>query len=41
MTLLEFFKKDRFAAIAGAELLEISEGHARARMLVTAEHLNG
>ena len=41
MTLLEFFKKDRFAAIAGAELLEISEGHACARMLVTAEHLNG
>lgn len=41
MTLLEFFKKDRFAAIAGAELLEIGEGHARARMLVTVEHLNG
>ena len=41
MTLQEFLKKDRFAANAGAELLEISEGHARTRMLVTAEHLNG
>ena len=25
--LLEFFKKDRFAANAGAELLEIKEGY--------------
>jgi len=41
MTLLEFFKRDRFAVNAGAELLEIKEGYARARMLVTAEHLNG
>ena len=41
MTLLEFFKKDRFAANAGAELLEIKEGYGRARMLITPEHLNG
>ncbi|MBR2160993.1 MAG: PaaI family thioesterase [Bacteroidales bacterium] len=39
--LLEFFKKDRFAANAGAELLEIKEGYGRARMLITPEHLNG
>lgn len=39
--LLEFFKKDRFAANAGAELQEIKEGYARARMLITPEHLNG
>ena len=41
MTLKEFFKRDRFAALAGIELLEVSEGHARARMLVTEQHLNG
>lgn len=39
--LLEFFKKDRFAANAGAELLEIKVGYGRARMLITPEHLNG
>lgn len=39
--LLEFFKKDRFAVNAGAELLEIKEGYGRARMLITPEHLNG
>ncbi|MBQ9499469.1 MAG: PaaI family thioesterase [Bacteroidaceae bacterium] len=39
--LLEFFKKDRFAANAGAELLEIKEGYGLARMLITPEHLNG
>ncbi len=41
MTLKEFFKKDRFASMAGVELLEVKEGYARARMLVTPEHLNG
>lgn len=41
MTLKEFFKRDRFAAEAGCELLEVSEGYARARMLVTPRHLNG
>lgn len=40
MTLKEFFKEDRFAALIGAELLEIREGYARAQMLVTPEHLN-
>ena len=41
MTLKDFFKKDRFAAMAGAELTEVGEGWAKARMLVTQEHLNG
>ncbi|MBQ2209583.1 MAG: PaaI family thioesterase [Prevotella sp.] len=41
MTLKDFFKKDRFAALAGVELLEVSEGYAKARMLVTPGHLNG
>lgn len=36
----EFFKADRFAANAGVELLEVKPGSARARMLVTPEHLN-
>ena len=35
-----FFKKDRFAALAGVELTEVSEGHATARMLITPDHLN-
>ncbi len=42
MDLKDFFKNDRFAALAGAELLEIKEGYARARMLIKPEyHLNG
>lgn len=41
MTLKEFFKRDRFAVMAGIELLEVGEGHAKARMLVTENHLNG
>ena len=36
----EFFKADRFAANAGVELLEVKPGFAKARMLVTKEHLN-
>ena len=41
MTLIDFFKKDRFAVLAGAELLEVKEGYARARMKITPDHLNG
>ncbi len=41
MTLIDFFKKDRFAMNAGVELLEAKEGYARARMKVTPEHHNG
>ena len=36
----EFFKADRFATQAGVELLEVKPGYAKARMLVTREHLN-
>ena len=41
MTLKEFFKGDKFAQMIGAELLEMEEGYAKARMLVTPQHLNG
>ena len=41
MTFKEFFKGDRFAVLAGCELLEVGNGTARARMLVTRDHLNG
>ncbi len=37
----EFFRKDRFAEYVGIELLEVSEGSARARMEVKEHHLNG
>ena len=36
----EFFKADRFVANAGVELVEVKSGFAKARMLVTEEHLN-
>lgn len=41
MTLKEFFKGDRFAELAGCELIEIGKGYARARMTVEEHHLNG
>ena len=41
MTLKEFFKGDRFAVLAGCELLEIRKGYARACMTVEEHHLNG
>jgi len=41
MDFIEFFKGDRFAVMAGCELLEVKEGYARARMLITDQHLNG
>ncbi|MCR4602373.1 MAG: PaaI family thioesterase [Prevotella sp.] len=41
MTLKEFFKGDRFAMMAGCQLLEIREGYARAAMTVEEHHLNG
>lgn len=40
MTPQEFFKKDRFADMAGVELVEIKEGYSKARLVVTEEHLN-
>lgn len=41
LDLKEFFKGDSFAALAGIELLEISDGYGKARMLITPDHLNG
>ena len=37
----DFFKNDRFAKHSGIELLEIAEGRAKAKMVVTDAHLNG
>lgn len=36
----EIFKKDKFALHSGVEVLEMSEGYAKTRMLVTPEHWN-
>ena len=36
-----FFQKDRFARYNGIELLEAADGHAKTRMTVTEDHLNG
>ncbi len=42
MTDLErFFRRDRFAALAGVRLAEVRPGFARARMRVGPSHLNG
>jgi acyl-CoA thioesterase len=37
----EFFKRDKFAEYINAELLEVSEGYAKAKMDVQEHHLNG
>jgi acyl-CoA thioesterase len=37
----EFFKKDAFAESCGIELLEVSQGCAKAKMNIAASHLNG
>ncbi|GLI35476.1 PaaI family thioesterase [Desulforhabdus amnigena] len=38
--MLEFFRKDKFAERVGIELLEVSEGSARAKMEIKDHHLN-
>lgn len=40
MTIEEFFRKDRFAARAGIELVEIGPGYGKTVMTVTENHLN-
>jgi len=40
MNAVEFFKNDRFATMTGIELLEISQGYAKAKLPVTDMHLN-
>ncbi|WP_135606438.1 PaaI family thioesterase [Methanococcoides sp. NM1] len=37
----EFFKRDRFAEYINVELLEVSEGYAKAKMDIHEHHLNG
>ena len=37
----EFFATDRFAALAGIEILEVSEHYAKTRIVVEDKHLNG
>ena len=39
--LKRFFKRDRFAALAGIQLLEVRPGYALARMPIRDHHLNG
>lgn len=41
MTIHEFLQGDKFALLAGVELLETGNGYARARMEIRPEHLNG
>lgn len=37
----EFFKNDRYAEFTGIEILEVSEGYAKTRIVVEDKHLNG
>lgn len=39
--IIDFFKKDRFAAYNGIELVEARPGYAVAKMKITENHLNG
>ena len=39
--MISFFQKDKFARYNGIELLEAADGHARTRMAITENHLNG
>jgi len=35
-----FFKNDRFAALAGIEVVEASKGYCKAKMVIEDKHLN-
>ncbi len=37
---IEFFKKDRYAALSGIELTEVKPGYAKAVLQVEGKHLN-
>lgn len=41
MTIEKFLEGDRFALLAGVELLEVRGGYAKARMEIRPQHLNG
>lgn len=36
----KYFKKDKFASLAGIEILEVSPGYAKAKMEIKEKHLN-
>jgi len=38
--LISFFKNDRFAALAGIEIVEAKTGYCKAQMKITDQHLN-
>lgn len=40
MTIDEFLQGDKFALLAGVELMETGNGYAKARMKIKPEHLN-
>ena len=40
MTIKEFFKADRYAALSGVELLSVEPGRAKTRMEIGEMHLN-
>lgn len=40
-TIHDFLQGDKFALLAGVELIETGNGYARARMEIKPEHLNG
>ena len=40
MTVKDFFKADRYAALSGIELLEVEPGRAKTRMEICDMHLN-
>ena len=40
MTIQEFFKDDRYAALSGIELLEVEPGRAKTKMEIRDMHLN-
>ena len=41
MTIREFLEGDKFALMAGVELMEVGNGYAKARMEIRPQHLNG
>ncbi len=37
---IQYFNKDRYAALTGIELLEVSTGYAKAKLKISEKHLN-
>lgn len=38
--LINFFKKDHFAALTGAEIIEVKKGYCKAQLKIEKKHLN-